>query len=110
MTDLQARDVRDLRQTFAGTVVTEGEPGYDEARSIWNGAITKKPSVIACCASPSDVAAALAFAQSEALAVSVPGGGHNSSPSALTAGAPTIDLTTVRPVTIGADARPGASG
>src|SRR2546423_14455148 len=100
MTDLQARDVRDLRQTFAGTVVTEGEPGYDEARSIWNGAITKKPSVIACCASPSDVAAALSFAQSEGLEASARGGGHNFSGSALTDGGLTIDLTQMRSVTV----------
>ena len=54
-----------------------GEAGYDEAVNIWNGAIDRRPALVARCASSGDVAAALAFAQREGLEVSVRGGGHN---------------------------------
>ena len=48
-----------------------GEAGFDEAVNIWNAAITRRPSVVASCASASDVAQALSFAHRAGLEVSV---------------------------------------
>src|SRR5215212_4324889 len=65
-----------LRSTVAGAVIVPGDPGYDTARSLWNGSFDRRPAVIVCCACSADVAAALAFGQSSGLEISVRGGGH----------------------------------
>lgn len=63
--------------TFKGNALTVGDPEYDNSRSIWNGAIDRKPAVIARCAEPGHVASAVRFARDSELEVSVRGGGHN---------------------------------
>jgi FAD/FMN-containing dehydrogenase len=60
-----------------GAVITPGGPGYDTARSLWNGSFDRHPAVIACCASATDVAAVIAFAENNGLEISVRGGGHS---------------------------------
>jgi FAD/FMN-containing dehydrogenase len=67
--------IDDLRAELDGTLVLPGEPGYDDARTLWNADVERRPAVIALCASPSDVAAALRFAQESGLVVR--GGGHS---------------------------------
>src|SRR5579862_4604638 len=66
-----------FRAAFGGHVVTEGEFEYDIDRAVWNGAIDRKPSVIARCATAAEVADAVRFARSTNLEIAVRGGGHN---------------------------------
>ncbi|MFZ0835336.1 MAG: hypothetical protein WAM92_20135 [Mycobacterium sp.] len=56
---------------LGGEVILPDNPGYDEARAVYNAMIDKRPAVIARCDSPADVAAALAFARESTLAVAV---------------------------------------
>lgn len=62
MTSTFNDQVQDLRGVIGGPVLVHDEPGYDEARSIWNGDIDRRPAVISRCRDADDVAAALAFA------------------------------------------------
>ena len=93
-----------------GAVCTPGDVGYEEAVRIWNAAITRRPSIVVRCASDGDVAAALAFAQREALEISVRGGGHNYAGFALTDGGLMIDLTPMKTVTVDPAARRAKCG
>jgi FAD/FMN-containing dehydrogenase len=45
-----------------GWVIGPEDAGYDEARSIWNGAIYRRPACIARCTGVADVVAAIRFA------------------------------------------------
>jgi FAD/FMN-containing dehydrogenase len=67
----------DLRAAMRGTVLAPADPGYDEARSLWNGDFDRRPAVIACCASVADVVAAVAFGRDRGLEIAVRGGGHS---------------------------------
>jgi FAD/FMN-containing dehydrogenase len=52
------------------------DAGYDERRALFNAMIDKRPRLIAVCASPADVRAALDRARKDGLEVAVRSGGH----------------------------------
>src|SRR5215210_6799450 len=69
-------EIEKLRACFRGALLRPGEEGYDQARRIWNGAIDRRPAIIARCAGADDVVEAVRFAREHELLVSVRGGGH----------------------------------
>jgi hypothetical protein len=44
-----------LRPRFKGELLRPGQPGYEDARAIWNGMAARTPGIIARCADVSDV-------------------------------------------------------
>ncbi len=81
-------------------VLRAGDPGYDAARKIWNGAIDKRPAAIVRCAGVADVIAALRFARQHNLLVAVRGGGHNVAGSASCDGGVVIDLSPMKGIRV----------
>jgi len=63
--------VQELRDSLRGELVLPGDDAYDEARSVWNGMIDRRPSLIVRCTGTSDVIAGVGFARSEGLTVAV---------------------------------------
>lgn len=94
-----------FRDAFRGRLIAETDPGYEEARRVWNGLIDKRPALIARCTGQADVVAAVNFARENGLVTSVRGGGHNVSGSALCEGGLTIDLSQMRAVRVDRVAR-----
>ena len=66
-----------LKRSFRGVLIGPSEPDYDQARSIWNAMIDRRPALIARCLGVSDVAMCVDFARRNNLPLSVKGGGHN---------------------------------
>src|SRR3546814_12229182 len=62
---------------FRGRLITAGHADYDIARAIWNGAIDRRPRLIARCIGSADVDAAVHFARDHDLEIAIRGGGHN---------------------------------
>src|SRR5439155_8969878 len=89
---------------FAGPVLTPNDEGYEESRPVWNGAVTTRPAVIARCTGVADVVAAVRHARERGLLVSVRGGGHGVSGTALCEGL-VIDLSLLRGVRVDPAAR-----
>ena len=69
--------VEDLRKSIRGAVLCPGESGYDEARTIPNAMIDRRPAIIARCSGAADVISCVRFAREHDLLVSVRGGGHS---------------------------------
>ncbi len=97
---LDAYAVAALSQGLRGRVLTADTPGYDDARTIWNAMIDKRPAVIARCASAADVRRAVRFARETGLDIAVRGGGHNIAGSALVDGGLVIDLSPMKSVRV----------
>ncbi|MFJ9731484.1 FAD-binding oxidoreductase [Streptomyces sp. NPDC101169] len=89
-----------LREDLAGDVFAPSDPGYDEARAVFNAMIDRRPAVIAQCAGPADVVRAVRFARDLDLPVAVRGGGHSVSGTALGDGAVVVDLRRMHQVTV----------
>src|ERR687891_744327 len=88
----------DLARSFRGELVLPGSAGYDAARAIWNGAVDRRPQLIARCSGAADVAAAVRFARDHDLEIAVRGGGHNVAGTAVCDDGIVIDISAMRAV------------
>src|SRR5947199_9112654 len=103
--DLGEATVQDLRGALRGSLVLPDDAAYDEARSVWNGMIDRRPAMIARCTGTSDVIAAIGFARSEGLMTAVRGGGHNVAGNATCDGGLVIDLSPMKSARVDAASR-----
>jgi FAD/FMN-containing dehydrogenase len=105
MTNMKNEVVDAFKATLRGPVLQPGEPGYDDARAVWNAMIDRRPALIARCAGTADVVTAVNFARENGLALAVRGGGHNIAGSAVCADGLVIDLSGMRDVHVDPRAR-----
>jgi len=110
MSQLKTRDLSYLRRHVAGGVLTPGDSGYDAARSIWNGAIDRRPAAIARCATAADAAVAVAFARASEMEIAVRGGGHSFAGFSVCDDGLMIDLSGMRDVQVDRHARRAVCG
>ena len=97
--------IAELRDQLRGSLLTPGDPGYDEARAVRNGLIDRHPAVIARCSGTADVVACVNSAREHDLLLSVRGGGHNVAGNAVNDGGLVIDLSGMRGVWVDPAAR-----
>src|SRR5215210_188806 len=99
-TTLDNAHVRELAERVSGPVLSQQDPGYDEARAVHNGLVDRRPGLILRARTAGDVSAGLALARRAGLEVSVRGGGHNVAGRAVTDGGLMISLADMRDVTV----------
>ena len=97
--------IKQLRPRFRGDIILPMDDAYDDARSVWNGMIDRRPAVIVLPTGTADVAAAVNFAREMGMEVAVRGGGHNVAGSAVSEGGLVIDLSAMNGVYVDPDAR-----
>jgi FAD/FMN-containing dehydrogenase len=90
---------------FGGELLRDGDPGYDDARRVFNAAIDRRPALIARCTGAADVIAAVGFAREQGLPVSVRGGGHSVAGHAVVDGGVMIDLRPMNRVRVDPERR-----
>ncbi len=93
-------DVALLRQTIRGELVVPNDPGYDQARRVWNGMVDKRPAVVIYCAGSDDVITAVNFARARNLLVAVRAGGHNVAGSSVCDGGVVIDVSRMKSIEV----------
>jgi FAD/FMN-containing dehydrogenase len=100
-----SQDLARLRHRFQGRVLLPDEDGYHQARRVWNAMVDRRPAVIARCASPADVAAAVGFARTRDLEIGVRCGGHSVLGVSVPEGGLMVDLTPLGAVRVDPDRR-----
>jgi FAD/FMN-containing dehydrogenase len=102
--------VADLKANLRGAVIERGDPGYDEARALYNGMIDKRPLAIARCVDVADVIAAVNFGRDNKLPIAIRGGGHNGPGLASVNDGLVIDLSQMKGVRVDPIARTACVG
>ena len=97
--------IEEFQLKFRGPLIKPGDERYDEVRQVWNGMIDKRPALIARCTGSADVVAAINFARSHNLPVSVRGGGHNAAGNAVCDDGLMIDLSLMKGIHVDPHAR-----
>jgi FAD/FMN-containing dehydrogenase len=108
--ELERAAVRELGESLSGPVLLASDPGYDEARRIWNGMHDKHPALIAQCKSAADVSQAVTFARERQLLVAVRGGGHSWPGKSTCDGGLMIDLSPMNDVAVDPARREASAG
>ena len=102
---LPRSDIDAFAARVSGGVLKSDDTGYDEARSVWNATVDRRPALIARCLNASDVQAAVRFAAAHRMLLSVRGGGHHIAGNAVAEGGLMIDLSGMSAVSIDAAKR-----
>jgi FAD/FMN-containing dehydrogenase len=93
-------DLEQLRSSLRGKLLRSSDDGYDQARTVWNAMIDRKPGLIVQPVGVADVKAAVNFARDHDLLVAIKGGGHNIAGSAMCDDGLVIDFSSMRSVRI----------
>jgi FAD/FMN-containing dehydrogenase len=72
-----ASKIAAFKAGLRGQLIEPTDPGYEEARALYNGMIDKRPRMIARCADVADVISAVNFGRDNNLLIAIRGGGHN---------------------------------
>ena len=97
---LKDEDLKALAGRLRGKLALPGEDGYDQARTVWNAMIDRRPGAVVRCAGAADVVRAVAFARDHDLVLSIRAGGHNIAGKAVGEGTLLLDLTPMTSVRV----------
>jgi FAD/FMN-containing dehydrogenase len=94
----------ELAAAVRGVLTLPSDPGYDEARAVYNGAVDRRPAALVRCADVADVIACVNFAREHDMALAIRGGGHHGGGFGVWDDALVIDLGGMRSTTVNPEA------
>jgi FAD/FMN-containing dehydrogenase len=97
--------IEELSRGIRGEVIRPGDQRYDEARTVWNAMIDRRPRLIVRCSSTEDAVRAVNFATDHGVPLSVRGGGHSASGSAICQDGFVVDLSAMKEIHVDAGRR-----
>src|SRR3984885_13984998 len=89
-----------LAADLRGDLIMPGDPGYEDARAVYNGMIDKRPAAIARCRDTVDVVECVNFGREHGVELAIRGGGHNAAGLGVWDDALVIDLSLLRSTTV----------
>jgi FAD/FMN-containing dehydrogenase len=107
-------DLSSLADALGDALLTPDSDGYDEARTLWNAMIDRRPAAIVECRGTRDAVRAVRFAAEHGVLLSICGAGHNIAGNAVCDGGLMISFKKMKAVEVDADTRtvrvqPGAT-
>lgn len=102
---MTAKTPSELRDQVRGAVITPEDDDYEEARSVHNGMIDKRPAVIVRVANAGDVMASVRYAADNNLKLAIRGGGHSGPGFGTVDDGVVVDFSGMRGVRVDPNAR-----
>ncbi|MGW3412263.1 FAD-binding oxidoreductase [Streptomyces sp. NPDC000888] len=90
---------------FKGQLIGPDDSGYDEARSVYNAMIDRRPALVARCTSAEDVSHVVGFARDHGLPLAVRGGGHHGAGLGTCDDGVVLDLSPLKDIEVDPKAR-----
>jgi FAD/FMN-containing dehydrogenase len=90
---------------FRGRLIGPGDSEYDEARTVYNAMIDRRPALVARCTSAEDVSYVVGFARDHGLPLAVRGGGHHGAGLGVCDDGVVIDLAPLKDIQVDPTAR-----
>jgi len=97
---MERKVIDQLRAGFRGDILLPEDPGYDDARKIWNAMIDRKPAMIAQCTQADDIPPVIDFARKNKFELSIRGAGHNIAGNSLCDNGVAIDFARMKNVRV----------
>jgi FAD/FMN-containing dehydrogenase len=94
-----------LDSALGGRVIGPDDPGYDRARTVFSGAIDRRPALIARVADATDVVRVVSLARETGLELAVRSGGHSGAGHGVSEGGIVIDLSEMKGLEIDPERR-----
>ena len=92
--------IQSFKANLRGELLQPNDDSYEATRKVFNGMIDKRPTLIARCASATDVIKAINFARSNNLLVAVRGGGHSVAGKSVCDGGLLIDFSLMKGLSV----------
>jgi FAD/FMN-containing dehydrogenase len=99
-----AQAARQEMPAFRGRLIGPEDGDFEQARTVYNAMIDRRPALIARCADAHDVASTVSFARAHGLALAIRGGAHNGAGLGTCDDGVVIDLSLLKDI----DVDPGA--
>lgn len=97
--------IAQLRTMLKGAVIAPGDADYDAARTVFYGAIDRRPAVVIRARDATDVSVIVALARRTGLELAVRSGGHSLAGHSVCDGGIVLDLSPMRALQIDAEQR-----
>ena len=104
-TTLDESTIPVIRGRFEGDLLESGDDGYDEARTVFNAMIDRRPRLIVRCSGAADVVAGILLARETGLPLAVRGGGHGVNGHAVCDDGIMLDLSPLKRIDVDPRAR-----
>src|SRR5688572_17426924 len=105
LSNLSIPSISELRTLFNGQVIAPGDPGYDEARTVFYGGIDRHPAAIVRVRDAGDVARVVNIARETGLELAIRSGGHSIAGHCVSDGGIVLDLSDMRDLQIDVEGR-----
>jgi FAD/FMN-containing dehydrogenase len=107
---MDKQTIQALRGSVTGPIVTPGDPGYDDARRVYNYMIDRHPAAVVSCRTADDVAAVVRQAAQTGTELAVRGGAHSVPGFGTADDALVVDLSGLSSVTVDPSSRTARVG
>lgn len=105
MSSTPAQAARRELADFTGELIGPEDSGYEQARTVYNAMIDRRPALVARCADADAVARVIAFARAHDLPLAVRGGGHHGAGLGTVDGGVVADLSPLKDIQVDPVAR-----
>jgi FAD/FMN-containing dehydrogenase len=94
-----------LANDINGRIITPDDGDYDQARTVFSGAVDRRPAMIVRVADAGDAARVVAHARETGAELAIRGGGHSMAGHGVSDGGIVLDLSDMRAIEIDAERR-----